>query len=388
MIQNVYGIPARLFDGDGCPLLCQGDEPMLPSWYHRLSAERARQSRHLLTPSCDVDDTGYTWGVLPICPEGQHWLFVVGPLVVQSLHVRFHDQLPQLGGGGEEPEFTPPAYRWDIFKKLLDTACYQLCGPGVQVRVPAPMDSGEDRFISYEEYLTSHPDEAEQRRCGHRLLQFAVNCIEQGNAEDLYMVLSDPATTDFILLLLNSSGDSVIELFSYVAALSTAAAIQGSGLELEATVTYDKYMKQIRHISILPCVVQCMTKLLLDLVHMVRQQKTCKLYTTLVKRVLEYIGVHIGESINISDMARAVGVSAGYLMRNFKKETGKTVNVYIREEKLKRACVYLKFFDYSIIDISERLAFCSQSHFSGCFREIYSITPGEYRRKHSTFSLG
>lgn len=52
---------------------------------------------------------------------------------------------------------------------------------------------------------------------------------------------------------------------------------------------------------------------------------------------------------------------------------------YIREQKIDMAKNLLKYSDYSMIDIANRLSFSSQSHFIQQFREVVGMTPKKYR---------
>lgn len=96
----------------------------------------------------------------------------------------------------------------------------------------------------------------------------------------------------------------------------------------------------------------------------------------------EYIYSHIKERITIEDLADALGVSASYLSRLFKKETGVSVSAYIRDRKIDMAKNLLRFSDASMIDIANRLAFSSQSHFIQQFKESVGMTPKKYRDKY------
>ena len=67
----------------------------------------------------------------------------------------------------------------------------------------------------------------------------------------------------------------------------------------------------------------------------------------------EYIYSHIKERITIEDLADELGVSASYLSRLFKKETGESVSVYIRKQKIEMAKNLLRYSDYSMIEIAQ-----------------------------------
>ena len=98
----------------------------------------------------------------------------------------------------------------------------------------------------------------------------------------------------------------------------------------------------------------------------------------------EYIYSHLKERITIEDLADELGVSASYLSRLFKKETGDSVSAYIRRQKIEMAKNLLRYSDYSMIDIANRLSFSSQSHFIQQFREYTGMTPKKYRDLHHT----
>ena len=56
---------------------------------------------------------------------------------------------------------------------------------------------------------------------------------------------------------------------------------------------------------------------------------------------------------------------------------------FINEEKINKACYYLMFTDKSLIEMSTRLSFSSQSDFQSIFKKIMDITPTEWRRKNT-----
>lgn len=104
-----------------------------------------------------------------------------------------------------------------------------------------------------------------------------------------------------------------------------------------------------------------------------------KHYTRPVSRGLDYIDTHLHESIPVADVVRESGVSRSYLAALFKEETGLGIAETIRSKKLETACNLLRTSDLSVAEISETLAFSSQSHFIQVFRQAYGVTPHKYR---------
>ena len=103
-----------------------------------------------------------------------------------------------------------------------------------------------------------------------------------------------------------------------------------------------------------------------------------------VSLALAYINLNYkNENLKISDVSAFAGVTQNHLCKLFKKETGKSISEFIREEKVKAAANMLKFSEYSYGEIAEYFGFASQSHFIECFRKQTGLSPKEYRKRYS-----
>ena len=120
-------------------------------------------------------------------------------------------------------------------------------------------------------------------------------------------------------------------------------------------------------------------EMVLDYTEKMRKLRRSDTNSKHINACKEYIYSHIKDRITIEDLSDELGVSASYLSRLFKKETGDSVSAYIRLQKIEKAKNLLRYSDYSIIDIANRLSFSSQSHFIQQFRELTGITPKKYR---------
>ena len=107
-----------------------------------------------------------------------------------------------------------------------------------------------------------------------------------------------------------------------------------------------------------------------------------------VIQCIDYIEAHLHMPIHIRDLAETVKLNPTYLSTVFRKETGETINDYILRRKIDTACRMLRYSAYSASQISEILAFSTQSYFIRCFRQIKGMTPREYVQKHSGEHLG
>ena len=156
-----------------------------------------------------------------------------------------------------------------------------------------------------------------------------------------------------------------------------------NGMEMEqAFHLSDFYIQKLDGIHTVEEVQSLHDEMVMDYTEKMRRYFRDNTYSKHINASKEYIYSHIKERITIEDLADSLGVSASYLSRLFKKETGISVSAYIRRQKIEMAKNLLQYSDYSIIEIANRLSFSSQSHFIQQFREVTGMTPGKYRDEH------
>ena len=156
-----------------------------------------------------------------------------------------------------------------------------------------------------------------------------------------------------------------------------------NGMEMEQAFRLsDFYIQKLDGIHTVEEVQSLHDEMVMDYTEKMRRYFRDNTYSKHINASKEYIYSHIKERITIEDLADSLGVSASYLSRLFKKETGISVSAYIRRQKIEMAKNLLQYSDYPIIEIANRLSFSSQSHFIQQFREVTGMTPGKYRDEH------
>lgn len=105
-------------------------------------------------------------------------------------------------------------------------------------------------------------------------------------------------------------------------------------------------------------------------------------YSHAIQKCCDYIELSLDRKIKVSDLATLVGYSEYYLTEKFKKETGQSLNAYIKNAKVERAQVLLTTTDLDIRDISEKLAFSTVNFFIKSFRDVTGETPAQFRKEH------
>lgn len=156
-----------------------------------------------------------------------------------------------------------------------------------------------------------------------------------------------------------------------------------NGMELEQAFRLsDFYIQKLDDIYTEEGVRSLHDEMVIDYAEKMRRYSRSDTNSKHINACKEYIYSHIKERITIEDLADELGVSAGYLSRLFKRQTGTSVSAYIREQKISVAKNLLRYSDYSMIDIANRLSFSSQSHFIQQFRESVGMTPKKYRDEY------
>ena len=99
----------------------------------------------------------------------------------------------------------------------------------------------------------------------------------------------------------------------------------------------------------------------------------------LVDKVIQYIGLHYKEEINLGDLAGEFFVVPTYLAKRFKEKKNCTVMQYLENVRLKKARELLETSSLSISDISLMVGYNDPNYFARSFKKVYELTPREYR---------
>lgn len=98
-----------------------------------------------------------------------------------------------------------------------------------------------------------------------------------------------------------------------------------------------------------------------------------------LKSILSFINENYRSDISREGLAAAVGMNPNYFSSQFKEFTGKKINDYINELRIREAMELLKQGHVKIIDVALATGFDSLSTFNRAFKSCSGKTPTEYR---------
>lgn len=99
----------------------------------------------------------------------------------------------------------------------------------------------------------------------------------------------------------------------------------------------------------------------------------------MAQNCMDYVQKHTHSPLTVQKVADALGYHRSYLSAAFSKETGMHLNDYIYHCKLEESCHLLRYTSKKIGEISDALCFSNQSHYVKRFKNLYGMTPAEYR---------
>lgn len=209
--------------------------------------------------------------------------------------------------------------------------------------------------------------------------QYLMECIQEGNLAKLKRLLKTSNYSSVHYLSLPDPIRQQKDMFILLIAQVVNTALQ-AGLNPEVAYSLnDRYIQQVETMKNMIPIITLTREMLYDYTERVGKLKRTKQYSKLVNNCCNYINEHVFENLHVTDVATFTGNNPHYLSQKFREETGQSISDYIRSAKISEAKSLLKYTSLSLAEISEQLAFSSQSFFTATFRQLTGMTPGQFR---------
>ncbi len=104
---------------------------------------------------------------------------------------------------------------------------------------------------------------------------------------------------------------------------------------------------------------------------------------TLMDDIKKYLEDHFPEKLNLTSLAKKFHVDKFQLIRQFKRHTGVTPQVFLTIVRVEKARKYLDE-QYPLVEAALEAGFYDQSHFHRYFQHFTSFTPGQYKARQAT----
>lgn len=100
-----------------------------------------------------------------------------------------------------------------------------------------------------------------------------------------------------------------------------------------------------------------------------------------VEAVLRFIEGAYCDPITVQEIAEHLCLNRSYLHRQFKAVMGMSIQAYLLDYRIRRACTLLKNTDLPIHVVARSVSYQDPLHFSKLFHQKKGISPSEYRER-------
>lgn len=98
---------------------------------------------------------------------------------------------------------------------------------------------------------------------------------------------------------------------------------------------------------------------------------------------MSYVQINLDKNLTVAQLAQRVNQNQDYFSKQFMLHTGQRPLNYIHEKKIERAQYLIATTNKTFLEIALDTGFSNLPHFSKIFKQIVSLTPGEYRNQIS-----
>src|ERR1700758_2859682 len=98
-----------------------------------------------------------------------------------------------------------------------------------------------------------------------------------------------------------------------------------------------------------------------------------------LRRIKELVHAKMEDDLSLDEMAQSVGLSTAHFARMFRKSTGETPHQFVLRQRVERAKAMLRAPDARVLDVAVACGFKTQQHFAQVFRDVWGVSPTEYR---------
>lgn len=111
-------------------------------------------------------------------------------------------------------------------------------------------------------------------------------------------------------------------------------------------------------------------------------QKGSQLRDFYIHEALNFMEHNFQNDISVEEVAAVCGLNRSYFGKIFKQAVGKSPQEFLLSYRMAKAAELLKLTQFSIGDISQAVGYDNQLHFSRAFKNIYGVSPREWRNRN------
>lgn len=112
---------------------------------------------------------------------------------------------------------------------------------------------------------------------------------------------------------------------------------------------------------------------------LMKRSRSAEQDADVISRLLSYISLNLKKSLTLDMISEQLGINKYYISRIFSKRIKMNLRTYIGIMRANYAASLIKISDNHFADIAEEAGFESLRSFYRVFREVFNVTPSQYR---------
>ena len=113
-----------------------------------------------------------------------------------------------------------------------------------------------------------------------------------------------------------------------------------------------------------------------------RLTQSSKMSDYYIQEAIHYMEQNFQNDISIEEIAAVCGINRSYLGKIFRNSIGRSPQEFLMNYRMVKATELLKLTTLSIADIGTAVGYGNPLHFSRAFKNIYGVSPREWRNEH------
>ena len=98
-----------------------------------------------------------------------------------------------------------------------------------------------------------------------------------------------------------------------------------------------------------------------------------------LRATLGHVEEHLGESLNVEQLAAIAGLSRAHFVRQFTRHLGQAPSDFVFRQRMEHAARLLQTTPDPVVGIAARCGFSQPNYFSKAFRRAFDVSPSEFR---------
>lgn len=232
---------------------------------------------------------------------------------------------------------------------------------------------------SYTDFSTSHTEQFSPEQLPSIIENEMVSFVEYGNTQALTERIQSIGNLSFFPSYTMNTMRTMRNIFIVSMSLCSRAAIRGGMDYMRALNASNEYMNHIERLFSYPDIENELFNMMFYYADEVAKVHAIPLNSPLIRRVSNYVQIHLNEKITAGEIAESLDISPSYLCHHFHDQTGQKLTDYIISTKIREARRLLQYSEFTLKEISSQLGFSSQQYFQNVFKKETGMTPNEFR---------